>query len=441
MSDSSSDSERNDFRALFEDTAQECRRTEHSPTPKVSDLCKGDLQYVDLVLAGGSMLGIAHAGYIHALEDAGIRLRKLGGTSAGALSAALLTAMPDPSRRKALDLACTLATMPVDRFLDRLSARLYFKSAYVWRRPCLQRLLQFVCIARVAIFRHLIRGQAFEDWLESRFRYLRGDSWHAELAGDRHTTFEFDSGSQSLSLEEMLIVVASDIVTESKIELPRMEHLFDTGERANNLARYARASTSVPLVFSPVAMRFKAGYEEAITRELELDPPLPEFIQLVDGGLMSNFPVSVFHLQPGKVPQCPTFGVKFRPSRTAWNRSSPIWRYVSSLGKTMLDVSDEQFIRQHPDYGKLVTSISTEGIDRYNVYMDRDAKTDLFRRGYQAGLDFLYGRSAEVDTATIQQTLVPDQFDWEGYQGLRQQLGVRTTPSPQSAGATTSSVA
>lgn len=40
-------------------------------------------QYVDLVMEGGGMLGIALVGYTYVLEQAGIRFLGVGGTSAG----------------------------------------------------------------------------------------------------------------------------------------------------------------------------------------------------------------------------------------------------------------------------------------------------------------------------------------------------------------------
>ena len=61
-------------------------------------------QYIDLVLEGGGTLGIALLGYIHVLEEAGLRFIGIGGTSAGepcrpALAAA---AKPSESRMKPL---------------------------------------------------------------------------------------------------------------------------------------------------------------------------------------------------------------------------------------------------------------------------------------------------------------------------------------------------
>ena len=44
-------------------------------------------QYVDLVMQGGGMLGIALVGYTYVLEQVGLRFLGLGGSSAGAINA------------------------------------------------------------------------------------------------------------------------------------------------------------------------------------------------------------------------------------------------------------------------------------------------------------------------------------------------------------------
>ncbi len=45
--------------------------------------------------AGGGLLGIAHVGFVYILEEAGMRFRGIGGTSAGAINAMLIAALRD----------------------------------------------------------------------------------------------------------------------------------------------------------------------------------------------------------------------------------------------------------------------------------------------------------------------------------------------------------
>ena len=57
-------------------------------------------QYVDLVMEGGGVLGIALVGYTYALESVNIRFRHVGGTSAGAINALMVAALDQPSEAK-----------------------------------------------------------------------------------------------------------------------------------------------------------------------------------------------------------------------------------------------------------------------------------------------------------------------------------------------------
>ena len=60
---------------------------------KLSDITDAkENQYIDLVMEGGAMLGLALVGYTYALESMGIRFYSIAGTSAGAINAALLMA-------------------------------------------------------------------------------------------------------------------------------------------------------------------------------------------------------------------------------------------------------------------------------------------------------------------------------------------------------------
>lgn len=49
------------------------------------------------MLAGGGLLGIAHVGFVCVLEEAGVRFRGIGGTSAGAINAIIIAATRDDS--------------------------------------------------------------------------------------------------------------------------------------------------------------------------------------------------------------------------------------------------------------------------------------------------------------------------------------------------------
>src|SRR3712207_1040035 len=57
-------------------------------------------QYVDLVMEGGGVLGVALVGYTYVLEEMGIRFLRVGGTSAGSINAVLVAGLGAPQERK-----------------------------------------------------------------------------------------------------------------------------------------------------------------------------------------------------------------------------------------------------------------------------------------------------------------------------------------------------
>lgn len=75
-------------------------------------------QYVDLVMEGGGVLGLALVGYIYILEKAGIRFIGIAGTSAGSIAALLLSAVDIPEKEKSEQLINMIANMPINTFID-----------------------------------------------------------------------------------------------------------------------------------------------------------------------------------------------------------------------------------------------------------------------------------------------------------------------------------
>src|SRR5207248_233345 len=68
-------------------------------------------QYVDLVMGGGGVLGIALAGYTYVLEEAGVRFLRVGGTSAGSINALALAALGPPGEKKSERLIAELVAL------------------------------------------------------------------------------------------------------------------------------------------------------------------------------------------------------------------------------------------------------------------------------------------------------------------------------------------
>ncbi|NUO82903.1 DPP IV N-terminal domain-containing protein, partial [candidate division KSB1 bacterium] len=100
----------------------------------------------------------------------------------------------------------------------------------------------------------------------------------------------------------------------------------------------------------------------------------------VDGGIMSNFPIDLFH-KPTHMPLAPTFGAKLgsdhRQHQTI-EKPTHLLRAVFNAARHCLDYD---FIVRNPDYRKLVSYIDTSDYYWLDFEMKQEDKIDVFLRG------------------------------------------------------------
>lgn len=402
-----------------------------------SDVLDGDgHQYVDLVMEGGGVLGIAFAGYIHILEKAGLRFVGLGGASAGSITALVLAAIDAPGQAKGERLVQMLADIPMVSFMDGKEEGDTDASDFInamLKRPGVGKGFWkgMQILDNLQEIQGLNRGERFHEWLVATLAgvgihttealkqrmattpagwHLRADSPHRESQLEKHPTLAALDPSN-----DYLCIVTADIATETKVEFPRMADLYWDKAGTVNPADFVRCSMSIPVFFKPyrVPLRIrdathrkqwsdKAGMNErdmAPERKPPFPPPEACFI---DGGVLSNFPIDAFH-NTRKVPTRPTFGVKLE-----WDERSheinKLSKLVTQTFNSARHCLDYEFIRKNPDFKQLVTYIDTADHDWLNFEMNAADKRDLFRRGAEAAYDFL------------------KKFDWMGYKKTRAHL-------------------
>ncbi|MEM9986811.1 MAG: hypothetical protein AAF804_17090, partial [Bacteroidota bacterium] len=204
----------------------------------------------------------------------------------------------------------------------------------------------------------------------------------------------------------MMAIVAADLSTEIKAVLPSMGELYYRDVASVNPAEFVRASMSVPFFFYPWIKRDIPQDEstQALWQKLTTyRGPHPEAVLFVDGGLLSNFPIDVFH-DWHRVPGRPTFGVKLGHDQVNLNRVDEM--SYTKLAGTMINaatkIRDRDFISQHPDFHQLVATIDIGDHDWLDFNIDDESKLDLFRRGAKAAVEFL------------------KVFDWNEYKRKRQ---------------------
>ncbi|HEX2742650.1 MAG TPA: patatin-like phospholipase family protein, partial [Rubrobacter sp.] len=200
-----------------------------------------------------------------------------------------------------------------------------------------------------------------------------------------------------------LALVAADVSTQTKVEFPLMAPLYWDDSDSVNPALYVRASMSIPGFFYPLRVPNVPQGAEARQRWTDLasfeeDPP--ETATLVDGGIMSNFPIDLFHV-PDKEPAAPTFGAKLGPDERKFAEIDSPQQLGAAVFSAASHTLDYDFIKRNPDYERLVAYIDTGNHGWLNFDMSDEDKIDLFVRGARKAAEFL----------TI--------FDWEKYKEIR----------------------
>ncbi len=378
---------------------------------EVSDIVDGEgNQYVDLVMEGGGVLGIALLGYTYTLEQVGIRFLGVGGTSAGSINALLLAAVREKHHPKSETLIEELAGKDFYDFVDGGRRVRSFIDLMLRGPRLIPGVLRFLKIRRTLWRRlGLNPGEEFHGWITgilANHGIADAGALMERLASVPPGGLRRRSG-EPLTAEEAesrLALIAAEVSTETKVELPRMARLYWADPKAVNPADFVRASMSIPGFFQPFVV-------EDIPREGALDRwrdmagyknRIPEACYFIDGGVMSNFPVDIFHV-PGKVPLAPTFGAKLGHD----DRYHPIDGPLSLTGAifdSARHTLDYDFILRNPDYRQLVTYIDTGDHNWLNFRLSDEEKVDLFRCGVESAATFLRT------------------FDWEGYKKTRKHL-------------------
>ena len=149
---------------------------------QISDIIDNDgLQYVDFVMEGGGVLGIALTGYTYVLEQAGIRFLGIGGTSAGSINALMIAAMGPPATAKSEKLLSVLAAMPMATFIDGDQDARDFSQAALEKASMMKLLVKGMqVIDNLRDDLGLNPGTAFFDWLKTELEKVGIDN-NAEL--------------------------------------------------------------------------------------------------------------------------------------------------------------------------------------------------------------------------------------------------------------------
>jgi NTE family protein len=381
----------------------------------ISDIVDADgLQYVDLVMGGGGVLGIALVGYTYVLEEVGIRFLRVGGTSAGSINALGLAALGTPDEKKSSRLLADLADLDVWSFVDGNWAAKSLIRDFLAGRSTLRKAVDVVIEYRSFAARlGLNPGRVFRNWLAGLVARA-GITTSGELLTRMRTMPTGlrlrDGGPLTVDdADAHLGIVATDMTTETKAVFPLMAHLYWPNPAEVNPADFVRASMSIPFFFEPMRLTevpqgpaAEAAWTDVV-RNNRFPPPECAF---VDGGVLSNFPIDLFH-ETGQTPTAPTFGVKLGADAQPVPHFDRLVQLTMAVFNSARHALDNDFIARNPDFRQLVCVVDTSKQNWLNFDLTPDDKVELFQRGAEAAVEFLrsfnWPRYKELRTAMTQQ--------------------------------------
>ncbi|GIO21445.1 patatin-like phospholipase family protein [Oceanobacillus sp. J11TS1] len=296
---------------------------------------------VDAVFEGGGIRGIAFAGAIQAMEEEGVEWQRLAGTSAGAVTAALLA-----GGYKSHEIRKLLQELDFSKLLGR---------TILHRVPVIGSLLE--------LFIHLgfYKNNYLGEWLDVLLAE-KGIQTFADLP------------------KEKLKIIASDISNGQMLILPDDLDRYGMLPGDVKISTAVTMSASMPFFFRPVIWKAKNGRKSYI----------------LDGGLLSNFPIWIFDTD-GE-PRFPTFGFHFVKDQIDADAviPTPVHLFVN-IFKTMFQAHDLRHLNEGTR--ERTIQIPTGDITATDFELSDDEIEYLYQSGYSSAKKFLANWDFEAHKA------------------------------------------
>ncbi|MFJ5622816.1 patatin-like phospholipase family protein [Peribacillus loiseleuriae] len=285
---------------------------------------------VDAVFEGGGVRGIAFIGAIQAMEEEKVEWKRLAGTSAGAVVAALLA-----SGYKSYEIRDRLSEFDFSKLRGR---------TIVNRVPIVGTFL--------ALMVHLgcYKNDYLETWMDSLLAE-KGIKTFADLPKGK------------------LKIIASDISNGQMLILPDDLDRYRMTPADLKISTAVMMSTSLPFFFRPVIWKSKDLNKSYI----------------LDGGLLSNFPIWIFDTDN---PRFPTFGFHFVKNEVNINAVIPTPIHLfKNIFKTMLQAHDLR--NMNKETIERTIQIPTGDISATDFELNKEEIDFLYKSGYNSTKEFL----------------------------------------------------
>lgn len=278
-------------------------------------------------------------------------------------------------------------------------------------------------------------GDYFYDWIKERLKENHvvtvSDLMDAASTPVPGLRLRGQPDNQPTDLNGDVTFITSEIVSENKIEFPKMWYLFRKNRDDLQPAGFVRASMSIPIFFESYFINDIPCTDDAVKAEwlkLDEDDP-PSTARFVDGGVLSNFPLNLFFNPNVATPRLPTFGIDLDDEKDAKEvfdkvnnesqtldedegKGAATWSfggYLYRIFNTVRFYYDKDFLIKNNFFKKGIGVIPLKGYNWLNFFVTNKEKQQMFVLGVKAATKFLL-----------------EDFDWNDYkQGgvtLRQNL-------------------
>lgn len=289
---------------------------------------------VDAVFEGSGIKGIGLVGALHVFEKKGFQWNRLAGTSSGAMIASML--------------AAGYRSEEVKSIITDLSFDQLIQPTLVQKIPIVGKY--------VDLLRH--NGMYSSDHLE---HYIAG------LLSKKGIKYFKDLPDHKLK------IIASDITLGRLLVLPDDLIKYGFDPETFPVARAVRMSASLPFYFSPTILSNKE------TRQ---------YSYIVDGALLSNYPIWVFNDSKNRANSCPIFGFRMVSKNygNPFEVDGPV-SYIQALISTMLEAHDMRYIEEHDKIRSVLVSSLDVNTTQFKLPLEK--KLELFEAGVKSATKFL----------------------------------------------------
>ncbi len=317
----------------------------------------GHTRPMDLVLEGGGVKGIGLVGAILELDSDGYVVRRVAGTSAGAIVASIVASL-------------NATGQPVSRLNDILKTIDY--KNFMKNTGLGGKLGLLGETAGLVFHMGLYDGDYLIEWLGDQLGKI-GVVHFRDLALDDPGADKNLTAAQKFSL----VVHTADVTRRRLVRLPWDYPAYGLDPANQRVVDAVRASMAIPFFFEPV--RFRAPEATFGAQKCQGGK-----VVWVDGGMLDNYPLDVFDRTDGAPSRWPTVGVKLSaqaPNVPTSGVGDTLDEALACL-QTVLDNADRFYVDRTKQPQTIF--VDSAGISATDFGLTTDQQNTLFANGQSA---------------------------------------------------------